>query len=165
MLIVPTVRLARSGDAQGIADFSRDFIEHELGWSWNRDRILGAIQDKATNVAIVHERGGIAGFGIMQYGETTAHLCLLGVQPMFQGRGLGAALLSWLECCAITAGIEFVNVEARADNPRAIAFYERRGFSVNARTPGYYCGIIDAVRLRKRLLVDNDRDRTGQERS
>jgi [ribosomal protein S18]-alanine N-acetyltransferase len=156
MLIVPTVRLARAGDAQGIADFSRDFIEHGLGWSWNRDRILRAIQDKATNVAVVHERWGITGFGIMQYGETTAHLCLLGVQPMFQGKGLGGALLSWLECSAITAGIAYVDVEARADNPRGIAFYEGRGFSVKARVPGYYCGIIDAVRLRKRLQVEND---------
>ena len=155
MLIIPTVRLALPGDAQVIAEFSRDFIEHGLGWSWNRDRILRAIQDKATNVAVVHERGGMPGFGIMQYGETTAHLCLLGVQPTFQGRGLGGALLSWLECCAVTAGIEFVNVEARADNPRGIAFYERRGFKVKARVPGYYCGIVDAVQLQKRLLADN----------
>lgn len=151
MLIVPSVRLARPGDAQDIAEFSRDFIENGLGWSWNRDRILRAIQDRATNVVVVHERAGIPGFGIMQYGETTAHLCLLGVQPMLQGRGLGRAILSWLECSAITAGIQFVNVEARADNPRGIAFYQKRGFRVEARVPGYYCGIMDAVRLQKRL--------------
>lgn len=156
MLIVPTVRLALPSDAQSIAVFSRDFIEHGLGWSWNRDRILRAIRDTATNVAVVHERDGILAFGIMQYGETTAHLCLLGVQPRLQGRGLGGGLLSWLECCAITAGIEFVKVEARADNPRAIAFYEERGFKIRARVPGYYCGIIDAVRLQKRLRAGNE---------
>jgi ribosomal protein S18 acetylase RimI-like enzyme len=157
MLIVPTVRLALPSDARGIAEFSRDYIEHGLSWSWNRDRILKAIRDTATNVAVVHERDDILGFGIMQYGETTAHLCLLGVQPTLQCRGLGGALLSWLECCAVTAGIECVKVEARADNPRAIAFYEKRGFKVEARVPGYYCGIIDAVRLRKRLTVGSDR--------
>ena len=155
MLITPTVRLALPSDAQGIAEFSRDFIEHGLGWSWNRDRILRAIRDTATNVAVVHERGGILGFGIMQYGETTAHLCLLGVQPTLQGRGLGGALLSWLECSAITAGIQVVTVEARADNPRGIAFYEKRGFKVKAHVPGYYCGIIDAVRLQKRPIAGN----------
>jgi len=156
MLMIPTVRLALPGDAQVIAEFSRDYIEHGLGWSWNRNRILGAIRDAATNVAVVHERDSIFGFGIMQYGETTAHLCLLGVQPRLQGRGLGGALLTWLECSAITAGIEFVKVEARADNPRGIAFYERRGFRVRARVPGYYCGIIDAVRLQKRLTACDD---------
>jgi ribosomal protein S18 acetylase RimI-like enzyme len=156
MLIVPTVRLALPSDAQGIADFSRDFIEHGLGWSWNRNRILRAIEDTATNVAVVHERGGISGFGIMQYGETTAHLCLLGVQPTLQGRGLGGALLSWLECSAITAGIQSVTVEARSDNPRGIAFYEKRGFKAKARVPGYYCGIIDAVRLQKSLTAGKE---------
>jgi ribosomal-protein-alanine N-acetyltransferase len=152
MLLVPPVRLARQSDAQSIAVFSRDFIEHGLGWSWNRHRILRAIQDAATNVAVVHEHGCILGFGIMQYGETTAHLCLLGVQPTLQGRGLGEALLSWLEGSAITAGIECVKVEARADNPRGIAFYEKRGYRFQARVPGYYCGIIDAIRLEKKLF-------------
>ncbi len=152
MLLVRPIRLALPGDAQSIAAFSRDYIEYGLAWSWNRSRILRAIHDTATNVAVFHERGCVVGFGIMQYGETTAHLCLLGVQPTLQGRGLGEALLSWLERSAITAGIECVKVEARADNPRAIAFYEKRGFRVQARVPGYYCRRIDAVRLEKRLV-------------
>lgn len=152
MLLVPTVRLALPSDAQSIAVLSRDYIEHGLGWTWNRSRILRAIQDKATNVAVVHQRGCIRGFGIMQYGETTAHLCLLGVQPTLQGRGLGGVLLSWLERSAITAGIECIKVEARADNPRGVAFYEKRGFRVRARVPRYYRGIIDAIRLEKSLI-------------
>jgi len=154
MLLVPQVRLALPSDAQGIAAFSRDYIEHGLGWSWHASRILRAIQDTATNVAAVHEYGRIAGFGIMQYGDTTAHLCLLGVQPGVQGRGLGGALLSWLELSAVTAGIECVKVEARVDNPRGIAFYEKRGYRIRARVPGYYSGVIDAVRLEKGLVVD-----------
>ena len=152
MLLVPPVRLALPSDAESIAAFSRDFIEHGLAWSWNRNRILRAIQDTATNVAVVCEHGCIIGFGIMQYGDTTAHLCLLGVQPSLQGRGLGEALLAWLESSAVTAGIECVKVEARADNPRGIAFYQKRGYRIQARVPGYYCGIIDAVRLEKRLI-------------
>ena len=81
MLLVPHIRLALPGDAQNIAVLSRDHIEHGLAWSWNPSRILRAIHDTATNVAVVHERGCVLGFGIMQYGDTTAHLCLLGVQP------------------------------------------------------------------------------------
>ena len=65
---------------------------------------------------------------------------------------MGKALLSWLEGSAITAGIEWIKVEARADNPRGIAFYERRGFRVQARVRGYYRGMIDAVQLEKRLI-------------
>ena len=151
MLLIPTVRLAQPSDAQSIAVLSRDFIEQGLGWSWTGARVLSAIQDRSTNVAVVHDRACVLGFGIMQYGEITAHLCLLGIQPAFQGRGLGEALVSWLEASAATAGIVRIKVEAREDNPRAIAFYEKRGFRAQARVPGYYRGIIDAVRLEKRL--------------
>ena len=153
MLLEPNISLARPGDASAIAVLSRDVIEHGLGWNWDRERILKAIRDPSINVAVVRSSDSVRGFGIMQYGETTAHLCLLGVQAALQGKSLGEALLSWLEKSAVTAGIECVNVEARADNPRGIDFYVKRGYRIQGRVPGYYGGIIDAVRLKKVLGV------------
>src|SRR5882672_6808592 len=73
------VRLAVPGDAAAIAEMSRDFIEHGLGWGWTEARVLRNIQDKATNVAVIREEGQLFGFGIMKYGEESAHLFLLGV--------------------------------------------------------------------------------------
>ena len=35
-----SIRFATRADALGIAEMSRDFIEHGLGWSWTRERIL-----------------------------------------------------------------------------------------------------------------------------
>jgi ribosomal protein S18 acetylase RimI-like enzyme len=87
----------------------------------------------------------------MDYGDTAAHLVLLGVQPRQRRRGLGRHLLSWLEECALTAGLEKINVEVRADNPGAIGFYGEQGYGVRDRVPGYYQGVIDAVRLDKWL--------------
>jgi ribosomal protein S18 acetylase RimI-like enzyme len=138
-------------DARAIAHLSRDFIEHGLVWSYTEARILRAIQDRSTNVAVAHDRGCLLAFGIMYYGETTAHLALLGVQPTQRRRGLARNLLSWLEESAMTAGIKLPRVEARTDNPAGIAFYERLGYTIHVRVPGYYQGIIDAVRLEKRL--------------
>ena len=51
------------------------------------------------------------------------------------------------------AGIECVRLEARADNPNAIAFYRRQGYREAGRIAGYYRGTVDAVRLEKRLDV------------
>lgn len=151
VLARPTVRLATLDDAPVIARFSRDFIEHGLAWSYTRARIVHAIQGKTTNVAVVDERQALCGFGIMDYGDTAAHLVLLGVQATARRRGLGAHILSWLEQCAVTAGILRIGVEARADNPQAIAFYQRQGYQVQRRIPGYYQGILDGVRLEKSL--------------
>jgi ribosomal protein S18 acetylase RimI-like enzyme len=151
MLAMPSVRLATPSDARAIAELSRDYIEDGLGWSYTPGRILRAVRCRSTNVAVIHEHGWLLAAGIMDYGDTAAHLVLLGVQPRQRRRGLGRHLLSWLEDCAVTAGLEKISVEVRADNPGAICFYGKQGYGVRGRVPGYYRGIVDAVRLEKWL--------------
>jgi len=145
------IRLAVARDAQAIALMSRRDIEHGLGWSWDEPRVLRAIRDRATNVAVADAGGQVAGFGIMQYADDTAHLALLAVQPTARHQGLGRRLVGWLEKVARTAGIERLHVEARADNANALAFYDAQGFVELSRVAGYYSRKIAAVRLEKRL--------------
>jgi [ribosomal protein S18]-alanine N-acetyltransferase len=151
MMFLPGIRLASAADAQAIADMSKQYIEHGLGWSWTPTRIAAAIQDQSTNVAVVHLSDGVVGFGIMHYGERTAHLALLAVHPMQRKRGLATRLVSWLEKCADTAGIERIRVEARSDNPAALAFYQKHGYTQTDRLANYYRGMLDAVRFEKTL--------------
>lgn len=151
MMFLPGIRLASAADAQAIADMSKQYIEHGLGWSWTPTRIAAAIQDESTNVAVVHLSDGVVGFGIMHYGERTAHLALLAVHPMQRKRGLATRLVSWLEKCADTAGIERIRVEARSDNPAALAFYQKHGYTQTDRLANYYRGMLDAVRFEKTL--------------
>jgi ribosomal-protein-alanine N-acetyltransferase len=153
MTAIPPIRLATVRDAAMIAEMSRDYIEHGLGWSWTAARVLAAVHDRATNIAVADEAEEIVGFGIMQYGDETAHLSLLAVRPNRQQRGLGARLMAWLEKPALVAGIECIRVEARADNPNAIGFYRKQGYRETGRIAGYYRGAVDAVRLEKRLGV------------
>jgi [ribosomal protein S18]-alanine N-acetyltransferase len=148
---LPGIRLARGADALAIADMSREYIEHGLGWSWTTARVAAAIQDEATNVAVVHLSGDLIAFGIMHYGDRTAHLALLAVHPMQRKRGIATRLLSWLEKCADTAGIERIRVEARSDSPAAIAFYRRQGYAPTDRLANYYRGVLDALRFEKTL--------------
>ena len=136
-----------------IAEMSRDYIEYGLGWSWTPARVLAAVGDRSTNTAVLAERDDIVGFGIMHYGDDSAHLALLAVRPNQQQRGLGAQLIAWLEKPARVACIERIRLEARADNPNAIGFYRRQGFRESGRIAGYYRGAVDAVRLEKSLTV------------
>jgi len=150
-MFLPGIRLASGADAPAIADMSRQYIEYGLGWSWTAARIAAAIQDESTNVAVVHLSDGVVAFGIMHYGERTAHLALLAVHPMRRKQGIATRLVSWLEECADTAGIERIRVEARSDNPAAIAFYRKRGYAQTDRLAKYYRGVLDAVRFEKML--------------
>ena len=155
MILVPSVRLATPGDASVIAGMSREYIEHGLGWNWTPERVGKAIHDDSTNVAVALESGRMLGFGIMQYGEETAHLALLAVHVEHRKRGLGVLLLSWLEACAQVAGIQRIRLEARCDNAAGLAFYGRQGYRQTGTASGYYLGRLDAVRLEKQLTAES----------
>jgi ribosomal-protein-alanine N-acetyltransferase len=151
MILLPHIKLATPAHAARIAEMSREHIEFGLGWTWTQSRVLRAVQNEDTNVAVTHDRGALTGFGIMRYGERKGHLVLLCVAPESRQRGVGAALVAWLEKSAVTAGLEQVLVEARADNPVAIRFYAEQGYRQTGMVPGYYRGTVDAVRLQKPL--------------
>ena len=151
MIIVPTIRLATLRDARAIAEMSRDEIEVGLAWTWTPERVRRSIRDRATNVAVAHEGRLLVGFGIMHYGDEKAHLSLLAVHASRREHGVGGHLLDWLEKCARTAGLARIELEARADNPEALAFYGLRGYERFSTVHGYYQGRIDALRLAKDL--------------
>lgn len=92
-----------------------------------------------------------------RWAHAVSHCGLLGmgVHPDFRGQGLGRRLL--LACVekAWHKGLTRIELEARADNHRAIALYEKLGFEHEAIKPmamrfdGVY---FDAVQMR--LLKD-----------
>src|SRR5262245_46038478 len=102
---------------------SRDYIEQGLGWSWREGRVRRAIANRDTNVAVVGEPAAMVAFGIMSYSEEHAHLLLLAVRASHQRRGVGSAVLLWLERVAALAGMERILVEARRANDAARCFY------------------------------------------
>lgn len=146
-----SIRLAQSADASKIAVMSRDHIEVGLNWNWTPHRVAHNIRNRETNVAVATNGDDLAGFGIMKYKDTDAHLMLFAVAPAFRRRGAGTALMNWLEASAITAGIELIWLEARASNSTALAFYGARGYRTLDRMHRYYSGVEDAVRIAKDL--------------
>ena len=150
------IRLARSAEATAIASMSRDLIEYGLDWRWDAARVVSSIRDRHANTAVAHLRGRLCGFGIMKYRDNEAHLLLLAVHPAYQKRGIGSALVGWLEECALTAGIGVVYLEARSRNAIARAFYRRLGYKEFALASGYYQRTEDAVRLAKDLWQGRD---------
>jgi len=152
----PPIVLATEADAPAIAEMSRDYIEHGLAWGYRPARIQRYIRDPASNVVVMRCAGMIQAFAIMTYGTDDAHLVLMGVQPGRRRRRVGTHLLRWLESCAEVAGIGTIRVEARVDNHAALRFYRHHGYVAGPRIPGYYQGLLDAVRLEKRLLPEID---------
>ena len=146
-----TLRFATRADALGIAEMSRDLIEAGLAWSWTRTRILRILRQPDTNAIVAVEDARRIGFGIMKYGEEEAHLILLAVQPAYARRGVGSAMVEWLEASACVAGIARISLEARASNSVGRAFYRSLGYAASQMLPGYYGGRETSVRMVKQL--------------
>jgi ribosomal protein S18 acetylase RimI-like enzyme len=147
------LELARRADAPHIAAMSRRLVEAGLTPSWPAHRVTRHIEG-AESIVLASRRGGtLTGFAIMQFGDTTAHLNLLAVDAAHQRRGVGRALLSWLEQSAVVAGTFLIELELRAANVGARAFYEQLGYRETGRVPGYYQQLEDAIRMARDLTV------------
>jgi ribosomal protein S18 acetylase RimI-like enzyme len=148
------VRLANSTDATDIAAMSRDYVEQGLQWRWKYDRVLEAIASPETNVAVVGNPGSLLAFGIMSYVDDNAHLQLLAVRRSSQRRGIGSAVLLWLEQVARSAGAARVLIEVRKSNSVARSFYSEHGYDERYIKEAMYSGIEDGIGLEKQLRVD-----------
>ena len=137
-----------------MAEMSRELIEAGLGWRYTPPRVAALIADADTVALVACEASQLLGFAIMQFGDERAHLTLLCVRPEAQRRGVGRRLIEWLLASAQVAGIASVQVELRADNPAALAFYRRLGFIETQMLPAYYNGQLAARRMLLRLRAD-----------
>ncbi len=147
-----TLRLGRRSDIRDIAVMSRCLIEVGLrGWSWHPTRVARALNGRDCSVVVADVGQRLAGFAIAEFGDSSAHLSLLAVQPAQQRRGIGVAMIDWLIESALTAGITQIKVEMRANNFAARSFYEALGFSHNGEVRGYYQNIETAVRMQRTI--------------
>lgn len=149
-----SLRPAARGDARGIARMSRDLVERGLRWSWRPERVARHVGRADTLCVVAHDAAGhLAGFAMMQYLETSAHLLLFAVAPAWRRSGLGRELVAWLEACARVAGTFEVHLEVRASNHGGRAFYSALGYQEVALVPGYYQGQESAVRMIRNVSV------------
>lgn len=142
-----TLRPAVPRDAHAIAQMSRDYVEHGLGWKYDPVRVQAAIRRRDVTVLTALERGIVVGFAMMEFGDERAHLVLLAVRPTHRRRGIGRRMFEWLLKSAVTAGIESVHLELRVRNVAAQRFYRALGFSETIVVPRYYGAGEAALRM------------------
>ena len=143
------VRLATLSDAAEIAAMSREYIEHGLPWTWTEDRVAHSIRDRDTNVVLAREKGAIIGFGIMFYARDDAHLLLFAVRRTHRRRGIGSAILRWLEDVARAAGANRIRVECTRENSAGRNFYCEHAYHELEIKKNMYRGLKDGVHLEK----------------
>lgn len=101
---------------------------------WSPEAFLQAIAAGHHYLA-AREDGVLVGYGGLARMGTEAEVHTLAVDPAYQGRGVGRALLVALLEHAQGAT---VFLEVRTDNETAIALYRSAGFTVIGTRRGYY---------------------------
>jgi ribosomal-protein-alanine N-acetyltransferase len=85
--------------------------------------------------------------------EFMGRIITIDVAPQAQKSGLGRLLLKGAEEELIKAGCGYVSLEVSVDNPVALHFYKKMGYSVLQVLPRYYLGTVDGLLMGKKLKV------------
>lgn len=105
---------------------------------------------------VAEQDGQVVGFVCFRVIRDQAELLNLAVHPSFRRQGVGSRLLEETLAAASQGGATRIFLEVRPSNVPALRFYERHGFQVCGRRPGYYSDPPeDALELTRRLPVED----------
>lgn len=148
---LPTLRRATSGDAAALSTFAtRVFVEtfgphnraediaQYVATTYGASRQAAEIADPAIVTIVAEHQGALAGFA--QVRRHVAPPCITGPAPIelwrfyvdtaWRGQGLAQRLMEAVHAAAIEMGGRTLWLAVWERNPRAIAFYEKAGFSI-----------------------------------
>jgi ribosomal-protein-alanine N-acetyltransferase len=101
------------------------------------------------------------GFAVGRVAGPEVELLSLSVAPEARRRGLGAALVTEFEAQAARRGADEAFLEVAVTNTAGRALYQRAGYEVRGRRPGYYARPgqlpVDALVLGKPLYAAKSR--------
>ncbi len=123
---------------------------------WPATAFVGALRSAHNHYVAARQDDKLVGYaGIARLGRTPPfeyEVHTIGVDPAYQGQGIGRQLLDELMAFATTgskAGVIFL--EVRTDNAAAIALYESVGFvNVGLRKRYYRVSGADAYTMRRK---------------
>lgn len=147
-----TTESIRSTDAKILLSALSAELEHITGNSGDASFDDSDMDQPRSCFAIARDAGGnlLGCSAIRPYSEQTAEMKR--VFSVQSGRGVGRAMIQFLEKQAISFGFERMILETRKINQQAVSFYLANGYKI---IPNYgkYAGRIEAVCFEKALIT------------
>lgn len=104
---------------------------------WSRDNFLDALHSGYQAQVLVAERT-VLGYFVAMQGVDEVHLLNITVAPEYQGQGWAKVLLDALTLWARGQGAQWLWLEVRVGNTRAMQVYERHGYRRVGQRKEYY---------------------------
>jgi ribosomal-protein-alanine N-acetyltransferase len=107
---------------------------------WSRDTLVWELQNSDVTRAYLlrNDEDRVVAFCLCWVVFDELHINTVAVAPADRRQGLASTLLRHVIAEAVGAGAVKATLEVRASNTAARLLYERLGFHVAARRPGYY---------------------------
>lgn len=106
---------------------------------WSKNNFLDALQTGYHMQALLtHQHGEIIGYYIAMKGVDEAHLLNINIAPANQKSGYAHYLLELMRLWAIAEKMQWIWLEVRKSNARAIHLYEQFGFYHAGTRKNYY---------------------------
>lgn len=148
------IRAAEDQDLDRIAELE-NVLFADSPWPWKE--FEHELHENPFAILLVdEEEGRLVGYLDYWILYEQAQVATIGVDPEYQNRGIGSALLSYAEKDAADQGCETFSLEVRVSNAPARHLYEKHGFiQVNIRK-GYYENGEDAYLMVKPIGGQKD---------
>jgi len=138
------IHRARAHDLPGVAAIERVSFPDP----WDQSTLAWILEYCGDFFFVATAGSAVAGFlagAVEDTGEQViGHICNFAVSPGFRKRGIGRQLVARVEQQFLIAGASAVQLEVRASNREAQAFYRRCGYREVFQIPGYYANGEDA---------------------
>ncbi len=121
--------------------------------AWSEDLFLGELAEVSISrdVSVATLDSKIVGYASFRYVGKQGDVNTVAVASDQQGKGIGTALMDWLESQAALRNVREIFLEVRSDNEAAIKMYDARGYERIDIRRNYYGNTIDANIMRKRV--------------
>lgn len=135
-----------------------DAIDRIEGLSFAADRfprrnLARLLKRDSAGIVVAETDGALVGYVLLLFrkGAKAARLYSLAIAPEARGAGTALQLVTAAEREARKKGCARLRLEVRDSNMAARRLYERAGFALIARKPGYYEDGETAFQMEKRL--------------
>ncbi len=143
------IRPGRPDDLESLLALEQSFPGDRL----SRRALRRLLRSASARVWVAQDEQGLLGALILltRRGSRSGRIYSLAVDARARRRGVASALLQAAHAAAEADGLHEIRLEVREDNAEARAFYDRHGYTLRCRLPGYYDDGGDGLRLRRML--------------
>jgi len=131
------------------------------GISYSKTTLRCFLRLASADCVVAVEGGRVVGFVLSEENPPLAHIITLDVAEKQRRQGVGSALLQQLEANLAARGVRSVLLETATNNAAAVAFWQKRGYRIEATLKRYYLGRLDAYEMRK--ILPGAARKTGQQ--